>query len=116
MSVKSQLEKAESAVRQALIAALAEGEDQYLTELFDTLNSVRVLKTKVSNTVRFTDNTEDYYDKLSTKFSHIDLSDLVISTKTGKDLDVMDNVIEFPSAMSDDIITFTTDENPGLTD
>ena len=50
MSVKSQLEKAESAVRQALIAALAEGEDEYLTELFDTLNNVRDLKTKINNT------------------------------------------------------------------
>ena len=40
MSVKSQLEKAEKAMRQALIGALAEGEDEYLTELFNTLNSV----------------------------------------------------------------------------
>ena len=30
MSVKSQLEKAEKAMRQALIGALAEGEDDYL--------------------------------------------------------------------------------------
>ena len=101
MSVKSQLEKAESAVRQALIAALAEGEDEYLTELFDTLNNVRDLKTKVSNTIRFSDNTEEYYDKLSTPNLDIDLSDLVISTKTGKDLDVMDNVISFPTGLTD---------------
>ena len=96
MSVKSQLEKAEKAVRQALISALAEGEDEYLTELFNTLNSVRDLKKKVDNTIRFTDNTEEYYDKLSTTDLNIDLSDLVISTKTGKDLDVLDNVIQFP--------------------
>tara|TARA_B100000614_G_scaffold261100_1_gene289717 strand:+ start:3771 stop:4076 length:306 start_codon:yes stop_codon:yes gene_type:complete len=101
MSVKSQLEKAESAVRQALIAALAEGEDEYLTELFDTLNNVRDLKTKVNNTIRFSDNTEEYYDKLSTPNLDIDLSDLVISTKTGKDLDVMDNVISFPTGLTD---------------
>tara|TARA_B100000900_G_scaffold217795_2_gene184501 strand:- start:2908 stop:3213 length:306 start_codon:yes stop_codon:yes gene_type:complete len=101
MSVKSQLEKAESAVRQALIAALAEGEDEYLTELFDTLNNVRDLKTKVNNTIRFSDNTEEYYNKLSTPNLDIDLSDLVISTKTGKDLDVMDNVISFPTGLTD---------------
>ena len=96
MSVKSQLEKAEKAMRQALISALAEGEDEYLTELFNTLNSVGDLKKKVDNTIRFTDNTEEYYDKLSTTDLNIDLSDLVISTKTGKDLDVLDNVIQFP--------------------
>ena len=96
MSVKSQLEKAEKAVRQALISALAEGEDEYLTELFNTLNSVGDLKKKVDNTIRFTDNTEEYYDKLSTTDLNIGLSDLVISTKTGKDLDVLDNVIQFP--------------------
>ena len=96
MSVKSQLEKVEKAVRQALISALAEGEDEYLTELFNTLNSVGDLKKKVDNTIRFTDNTEEYYDKLSTTDLNIDLSDLDISTKTGKDLDVLDNVIQFP--------------------
>ena len=96
MSVKSQLSKAEKAMRHALIAALAEGEDEYLTELFNTLNSVSDLKKKVNNTIRFTDNTEEYYNKLSTTDYNFDLSDLVISTKTGKDLDVLDNVIQFP--------------------
>ena len=116
MSVKSQLEKAESAVRQALIAALAEGEDEFLTELFDTLNSVRELKTKVSNIIRFSDNTEEYYDKISSPITgNIDLSDLVISTKPGKDLDSLDNIVPFPTAMSDDVITFS-DTKPGLTD
>ena len=65
MSVKSQLEKAEKAMRQALISALAEGEDEYLTELFDTLSSVRDLKKQVNNTIRFSDNTSEYYDKLN---------------------------------------------------
>ena len=63
MSVKSQLEKAEKAMRQALIGALAEGEDEYLTELFNTLNTVSDLKKKVNNTIRFTDNTAEYYTK-----------------------------------------------------
>ena len=96
MSVKSQLSKAEKAMRQALISALEEGEDEYLTELFNTLNSVGDLKKKVNNTIRFSDNVDEYYDKLSTTDFNIDLSDIVISTKAGKDLDVMDNVIEFP--------------------
>tara|TARA_B100002019_G_C20929306_1_gene431332 strand:+ start:295 stop:621 length:327 start_codon:yes stop_codon:yes gene_type:complete len=108
MSVKSQLEKAETAVRQALIAALAEGEDEYLTELFDALNTVGDLKKKVSNTIRFADNTKNYYSKLDDpNFS--DYSFELFSDKNGKDLDVLDNLIPFPSGMSDD-------DKPGLTD
>ena len=95
MSVKSQLEKAEKAMRHALIAALAEGEDEYLTELFNTLNSVSDLKKKVNNTIRFTDNTAEYYNKLDDpNFS--DYSFEIITKKNGKDLDVLDNVIQFP--------------------
>ena len=95
MSVKSQLEKAEKAMRHALIAALAEGEDEYLTELFNTLNSVSDLKKKVNNTIRFTDNTAEYYSKLDDpNFS--DYSFEIVTKKNGKDLDVLDNVIQFP--------------------
>ena len=93
MSVKSQLEKAEKAMRHALIAALAEGEDEYLTELFDTLSSVRDLKKQVNNTIRFSDNTSEYYDKLN---NLTDYTFEVVTKKNGKDLDVMDNVIQFP--------------------
>ena len=94
MSVKSQLEKAEKAMRHALIAALAEGEDEYLTELFNTLNSVSDLKKKVNNTIRFTDNTADYYNKLDVPT--LDYSFEIVTKKNGKDLDVLDNVIQFP--------------------
>ena len=94
MSVKSQLEKAEKAMRHALIAALAEGEDEYLTELFNTLNSVSDLKKKVNNTIRFTDNTADYYSKLDDPT--LDYSFEIVTKKNGKDLDVLDNVIQFP--------------------
>ena len=69
MSVKSQLEKAETAMRQALIGALAEGEDEYLTELFNTLNTVSDLKKKVNNTIRFTDNTAEYYNRRQKELS-----------------------------------------------
>jgi len=95
MSVKSQLEKAEKAMRHALIAALAEGEDEYLTELFNTLNSVSDLKKKVNNTIRFTDNTADYYNKLDDP-NLSDYSFEIVTKKNGKDLDVLDNVIQFP--------------------
>ena len=94
MSVKSQLEKAEKAMRQALISALAEGEDEYLTELFNTLSSVTDLKKKVNNTIRFTDNTADYYSKLDDPT--LDYSFEIVTKKNGKDLDVLDNVIQFP--------------------
>ena len=94
MSVKSQLEKAEKAMRQALIGALAEGEDEYLTELFNTLNTVSDLKKKVNNTIRFTDNTAEYYNKLDD--STLDYSFEIVTKKNGKDLDVLDNVIQFP--------------------
>ena len=80
-------------MRQALISALAEGEDEYLTELFDTLSSVRDLKKQVNNTIRFSDNTSEYYDKLN---NLTDYTFEVVTKKNGKDLDVMDNVIEFP--------------------
>ena len=113
MSVKSQLEKAEEAVRQALINALAEGEDEYLSELFDTLSSVRDLKMKVSNTIRFSDNTEDFYDRLNDPNYSFNLSSPYLSSlKIGKDLDLMDDALDFgaagpvPGAASNDVISF----------
>ena len=60
MSIKSHLETAEEAVRQALINALAEGVDHYLTDLFNILNSVRKMNKKVGNTIRYTDNTTQW--------------------------------------------------------
>ena len=112
MSGTSQLEKAEEAIRQALINALAEGEDEYLSELFDSLNSVRDLRTKINNTIRFSDNTEDYYDRLNDPNWSFNLSSPYLSSlKIGKDLDLMDD-LDFgaagpvPGAASDDVISF----------
>jgi hypothetical protein len=112
MSVTSQLEKAEEAIRQALINALAEGEDEYLSELFDTLNSVRDLRTKINNTIRFSDNTEDYYDRLNDPNFSFNLSSPYLSSlKIGKDMDLMDD-LDFGSAgsvtlgNSPDVISF----------
>ena len=115
MSVKSQLEKAEEAIRQALINALAEGEDEYLSELFDTLSSVRDLRMKINNTIRFSDNTEDFYDRLNDPNYSFNLSSPYLSSlKIGKDLDHMDDALDFGveaagpvyGSASDDVISF----------
>ena len=47
MSVYSKIEDAEGLVREALINALAEGDDQYLTDLFNCLNNVKSTLEKV---------------------------------------------------------------------
>ena len=112
MSVTSQLEKAEEAIRQALINALAEGEDEYLSELFDSLNSVRELRTKINNTIRFSDNTEEYYDRLNDPDYSFNLTSPYLSSlKIGKDLDRIDAALDFgdtnvKGGFSDDIISF----------
>ena len=115
MSVTSQLEKAEEAIRQALINALAEGEDEYLTELFDSLNSIRDLRTKINNTIRFSNNTEDFYDRLNDPNYSFNLSSPYLSSlKIGKDLDHMDDALDFGveaagpvyGSASDDVISF----------
>ena len=115
MSVKSQLEKAEEAVRQALINALAEGEDEYLSELFESLSSVRDLKMKVSNTIRFSDNTEDFYDRLNDPNYSFNLaSPYLSSVKIGKALDLMDDLdfgaaagpVNLPGGLGEDVISF----------
>ena len=114
MSVTSQLEKAEEAIRQALINALAEGEDEYLSELFESLSSVRDLRMKINNTIRFSDNTEDFYDRLNdSNYSFNLTSPYLSSLKIGKDLDLMDDLdfgaagsINIQGGASDDVISF----------
>ena len=108
MSVKSNVERAESAMRKALINALAEGEDQHLCELFEMLMALRDLKAQVNNTIRFTDNTEQYYNRASEFNINIDTSDLdsnVIQfpTRHGGDLDALDDIV------------ITTDDSPETT-
>ena len=116
MSVRSHLEKAEEAIRQALINALAEGEDAYLNELFENYNSVRDLRKKVSNTIRFSDQTSQWFDNLNDNIS-FNLKDTDINggtyptTKIGKDLDLMDGSFNFENiniqtSGSADVISF----------
>ena len=94
MSVRSNVERAESAMRKALINALAEGEDQHLCELFEMLMALRDLKSQVNNTIRFTDNTQEYYNRAS-EFN-IDLSShenvIQFPTRHGGDLDALDDI------------------------
>ena len=94
MSVKSNVERAESSLRKALINALAEGEDQHLCELFEMLMALRDLKSQVNNTIRFTDNTQEYYNRAS-EFN-IDLSShenvIQFPTRHGGDLDALDDI------------------------
>jgi hypothetical protein len=120
MSVRSHLEKAEEAIRQALINALAEGDDAYLDEIFENYTSVRNLRKKVSNTIRFSDKTNEFYDNLNDNISFNltdpDLSGGTYNVKVGKDLDIMDTSLpayDFSSignisinTNSDDVIDF----------
>ena len=96
MSVQSQLQTAEEAVRQALINALAEGEDQYLTDLFNLLNEVRRLNKKVSNTIRYADNTLDWAKKYS-EYNFNLSSDYLNSPDTINFSEGGDTIIRFPT-------------------
>ena len=101
MSIKSHLETAEEAVRQALINALAEGEDHYLTDLFNILNSVRKMNKKVGNTIRYTDNTTQWAKDWS-EYNFNLSSDYL--NRPGRDLDAMDNIRI--NSDSPDVISF----------
>ena len=115
MSVSTHLERAESALRRALINALAEGEDHLLTDLFENLTNIRELNKKAKNVIRFSDKVDEYYhnkdNNISFALTDSDLGniDLDFSTRNGSDLDALDNVIQFPNMFSDDIISFTPD-------
>jgi len=112
MSMQSHLETAEESVRQSLINALAEGDDVYLAELFDLLNSVRNLKTKINNTISFTDNTHQWEkDKIEYNFNPN--SSYLNHDRIGGDLDALDNIgfgaagtVPVPGGLSEDVISF----------
>jgi len=76
MSVKSQVKAAEEALRQALINALAEGEDQWIADLFASYQAVGDLNKKVNP-----------------RTFNVDYND-----RPGGDLDRLDNVINFGTA------------------
>ena len=119
MSVSTHFERAESALRRALINALAEGEDDLLQDLYENLQRVMDLNKKSKNVIRFSDNIAEYYhnkdNDLSFELTDSDLdidfenSDLDFSGRHGSDLDSLDNVIQFPTMFNEDIISFTPD-------
>ena len=114
MSVYSKIEDAEGIVREALINALAEGDDQYLTELFNLLNTARSTLNKIaeigfneaSNSITFDTSDPNYNFTLS--------SDYLNNDRIGGDLDAMDNIdfgaagsVNIKSGFSDDVISFS---------
>ena len=97
MSVKSQVQAAEEALRQALINALAEGDEEYLSELFTQYQAVSDLNRKV--------NSINYSFKLSSEYLNKD--------RIGGDLDALDNItfaarpVDMPESYGDGIISFS---------
>jgi hypothetical protein len=102
MTVRSHIETAEEALRQALINSLAEKQDVQLSELFDALGKVKSILNAYP--IRFTDNTSDYKFKLTSDY----LSNGYVNyTLSGLDEQPYDNVISFSNVrggMSDDIL------------
>ena len=100
MSVRSQVQVAEEALRQALINALAEGDEDCLSELFTQYQAVSNLNKKVNDITKFAyDSTYNF--NLSSDYL----------PRPGGDLDNFDNVFDFGNNISintnsDDTITF----------
>ena len=101
MSVKSQVQAAEEALRQALINALAEGDEEFLSELFTEYQHVSDLNRKVSEKITFDPN-----------FSFTLSSDYLKNDRLGGDLDALDDItfaagpVDLPGALGNDVISF----------
>ena len=98
MSVKSQVQAAEEALRQALINALAEGDETHLSELFAQYQAVGDLNRKVQDKITFDPN---FTFNLSSNYLE----------RPGGDLDNMDNIfaaepVNIPSSYGEDVISF----------
>ncbi len=101
MSVRSQVQAAEEALRQALINALAEGDEDCLSELFTQYQAVSNLNKKVNDLTHFAYDS-NYNFNLSSDYLN----------RPGGDMDALDNVIDFGGNISintnsDDSITFS---------
>ena len=107
MSVKSQVKAAEEALRQALINALAEGEDQWIADLFASYQSVGDLNKKVNPktfNVEFNDRPGGDLDRLDNVISFSDAGQFNVDTNYITDLDF--DTISI-NTNGDDTITFT---------
>ena len=102
MSVKSQVQAAEEALRQALINALAEGDEEFLSELFTEYQKVSDLNRKVSEKINIDPN-----------FSFTLSSDYLKNDRIGGDLDAMDDItfaaepVNIAGAFGEDVISFS---------
>ncbi len=102
MSVKSQVQAAEKALRQALINALAEGDEDCLSELFTQYQAVSNLNKKVNDLTRVAYNSNYNFNLSSDYLRH------------GGDLDALDNVtfgagarsVTVNSGFGEDVISF----------
>ena len=103
MSVKSQVQVAEEALRQALINALAEGEDEYLSELFKQYQAVSDLNKKIK---------EDCKIQFDPDYSFSLSSDYLKTDRIGGDLDALDDItfaagpVNLSGALGEDVISF----------
>jgi hypothetical protein len=103
MSVKSQVQVAEEALRQALINALAEGEDEYLSELFKQYQTVSDFNKKIQ---------EDCKIQFDPDYSFSLSSDYLKNDRIGGDLDALDDItfaagpVNLPGALGEDVISF----------
>ena len=84
MSVRSQVQSAEEALRQALINALAEGDEDCLSELFTQYQAVSNLNKKVQEKITFNPDLNFNIN-----------SDYFNTNRIGGDLDSLDDVITF---------------------
>ena len=102
MSVKSQVQVAEEALRQALINALAEGDEEFLSELFTEYQHVSDLNRKVNEKMELDPN---FTFSLSSNYLN----------RPGKDLDLLDNSFDYNAAgsihitggLGEDVIDFS---------
>ena len=101
MSVKSQVQVAEEALRQALINALAEGDEEFLSELFTEYQRVSDLNRKVSEKINVDPN-----------FSFTLSSEYLKNDRIGGDLDALDDItfaagpVNIAGAFGEDVISF----------
>lgn len=102
MSVYSKIEDAEGLIREALINALAEGDDQYLTDLFNLLNNAKSTLDKIAeigfneagNSLTFDTTDPNYNFTLSSDYLDnitFPTGDVVVGTGNS-------DVISFPGA------------------
>jgi hypothetical protein len=103
MTVRSELEIAETALRQALITALNEKQDGQLSKIFDALANVKSILREYPLT--FTNYTEEWYNKMNFNLtSNVDLNTGAVKSGFGDDV-VINFPTPFPSASSPDTIS-----------